>query len=54
MTELKVQILNNKNATDEVLAIIAKEAKEANDEETLMKLATHPGAGQKTLSIIAI
>ena len=53
MTELQRTILDNKNANDEILSVIAKEAKKANDEEAIKKLVTHPGAGAKTLSIIA-
>ena len=53
MTELQKTILDNKNANDEILSVIAKKAKEANDEKAMRKLVTHPGAGAKTLSIIA-
>ena len=52
MTDLKEAILNNLNAADSTLAIIAKEAKIAKDEETLAKLSSHPGAGPKTLSVV--
>lgn len=46
-------ILNNKNATDESLAKIAERAIKSKDEQLLKKLATHPNAGFKTLSLIA-
>ena len=46
-------IVANKNASDEILSNLAKRAVKNNDEQLLMKLATHPGAGILTLSIIA-
>ena len=52
MTDVKEASLNNPNAADSTLAIFAKEAKMAKDEETLMKLSTHPGAGPKTHRIL--
>lgn len=45
-------ILNNPNANDEILSKIAKIAVENKDEELMRKLATHPGARFRTLSIL--
>ena len=53
MTGLQKVTLNNLHSTDSVLATMAKDAKIANDEETLRKLAIHPGAGSETLKIIS-
>ena len=45
-------IANNKNASDDILAEVAKQAVESKDEQLLKKLVRHRRAGMETLSII--
>ena len=45
-------IANNKNASDDILAEVAKQAVGSKDDQLLKKLVRHPRVGMKTLSII--
>ncbi len=49
MTETTRNLINDENATDEKLALIAMRAVRQKDNELLKKLKNHPNADWKTI-----